>query len=495
MDASVYECSNSLYHLHWFCVTKKEATDLCVVHSLEPLNAITIQHSGVTSFTDEITKQFASHACSGMLDLYIGYNECMLAESSCDYTMFQSPYGALRLTKLPMGWTNAVLVFHDNVTHILQPEVPQSTILYIDNVPVRGPTTMYQRQNGTFETIPENNGICHFVWEHFQNLNQIVQCMKYCGGTFLGKKSLLCAHEITVVGHVCTPKGCIPDPTRVNKIVNWGPCADLSEVCAFLGTVGVVHVFIKNFAHITHPFMSLTQKDALFVFGPEQISAQEALKATLLASPALRPIDYTSTAPIILGVDTSHVVVSYLLCQCDVDNPRLCCYAHFGSITLNNCKSHFSQPKLKLYGLFHALCSLKFYLIGVQNLIVEVDARYIKGMLSNPDLAPSASINRWIVSILLFHFTLIHIPSTQHGPDGLSHCPRQPTNGNLDPVDNPDFNDWVNQVYKFMHFLNPLQWPVSHPNLCTTFTSDAVDDDGTLRDPAATTPLTYDSFP
>ena len=92
----------------------------------------------------------------------------------------------------------------------------------------------------------------------------------------------------------------------------------------------------------------------------------------------------------------------------------------FGSITLDDCESCFSQPELELYGLFHTLRLLKMYLIGVQNLIVEVNARYIKGMLSNPDIAPSASINCWIVSILLFHFTLIHVPGTQHGPDGLS---------------------------------------------------------------------------
>ena len=89
--------------------------------------------------------------------------------------MFQTPYGALRLTKLPMGWTNTVPVFHDDVMHILQPEVPQFTIPYIDDVPVRRPVTTYQNDNRVFETIPENSGICCFIWEHFQNLNCIVQ--------------------------------------------------------------------------------------------------------------------------------------------------------------------------------------------------------------------------------------------------------------------------------------------------------------------------------
>jgi hypothetical protein len=60
------------------------------------------------------------------------------------------------------------------------------------------------------------------------------------------------------------------------------------------------------------------------------------------------------------------------------------------------------------------------FLMGVRNLIVEVNARYIKAMLNNPDIAPLASINQWIVSILTFHFKLQHVPGKSHRPDGLS---------------------------------------------------------------------------
>jgi hypothetical protein len=94
-----------------------------------------------------------------MLDLYVGYNERALAESSRDLTTFQTPYGALRLTTLPMGWTNSVPIFHDDVTSILLPEVPHLTVPYIDDVPIKGPRSRYQRQDGSFETIPENPGI------------------------------------------------------------------------------------------------------------------------------------------------------------------------------------------------------------------------------------------------------------------------------------------------------------------------------------------------
>src|SRR6202044_4005842 len=126
-------------------------------------------------------------------------------------------------------------------------------------------------------------------------------------------------------------------------------------------------------------------------------------------------------------------------------------FARFGSITLNDREARFSQPKLELYGLFRALGAMKLYLIGVRNLVIEVDARYIKGMLRNPDLHPGASVNRWILAILTFHFTLVHVPGTHHGPDGLSR--RKPQLGDEEEEED-DFEDWIDEVNGFMHMIN-----------------------------------------
>jgi hypothetical protein len=193
-----------------------------------------------------------------MLDLYVGYDERLIAETSQDYTTFQTPFGALQLVTLPMGWTNSVPIFHDNVTFILQAEIPHVTILYINDVPIKGPTTMYQKVDNSYETILENPGICRFVWEHFENLNRVVQRMKYCDGTLSGPKLFLCVPEIFVLGHRRTPEGRLPDELRVSAIRKWGPCQSLSEVHAFLGTVGIVQIFIKNFSLRAHPLIKLT---------------------------------------------------------------------------------------------------------------------------------------------------------------------------------------------------------------------------------------------
>ncbi|RPD57648.1 hypothetical protein L227DRAFT_587395 [Lentinus tigrinus ALCF2SS1-6] len=76
--AGVYEPSNSSYRLRWFCVLKKNS-DICIVNSLEPLNRITIQHSGVLPIPEHLAEQFTGRACGVLLDLYVGYDEHHLA--------------------------------------------------------------------------------------------------------------------------------------------------------------------------------------------------------------------------------------------------------------------------------------------------------------------------------------------------------------------------------------------------------------------------------
>ena len=113
----------------------------------------------------------------------------------------------MRLVTLLMGWMNSVPIFHDDVCHILQPKILTYTVPYIDNVPVKGPSTRYLLPDGTCEMLASNTGIRRFIWEHFQNINRILQCMKYSSGTFSGTKSMLCVENFIIIGHYCTPSG------------------------------------------------------------------------------------------------------------------------------------------------------------------------------------------------------------------------------------------------------------------------------------------------
>ena len=220
IESGVYEPSNSSYRSRWFCVLKKDGKSLRIVHSLEPLNAVTIQHSGVPPIPEQLAEQFAGRPCIGLLDLYVGYDEREIAESSRDLTTFQTPFGAHRLVTLPMGWSNSVPIFHDDVTYILQPEIPRYTVPYIDDVPIKGPDTDYRNPDGSWETIAANPSVRCFVWEHLEVVMRILQRIRHAGGTFSGKKFLACVREGVVIGHRCTPEGRLPEVDRVAVILN-----------------------------------------------------------------------------------------------------------------------------------------------------------------------------------------------------------------------------------------------------------------------------------
>jgi hypothetical protein len=110
-------------------------------------------------------------------------------------------------------------------------------------------------------------------------------------------------------------------------------------------------------------------------------------------------------------------------------------------------------------------------------------------MLANPDLDPSTSINHWILAILTFHFILIHIPSTMHGPDGLSRRRAQPGD---DPEPDNDFNDWIDQLYGLMHMINDLPYLRSPQRPIAMFTSEIAEIDLPSKDGI---PTSYNEIP
>ena len=110
-----------------------------------------------------------------------------------------------------MGYTNLMQIFHGDTTFLLQEEIPHVTIPFIDDIPVKGPETQYELPNGNFETIPGNNGIRRFVWEHMNNINWVIQRIKHASATFSAHKTFICQPTASIVGHCCTYDGQTPD--------------------------------------------------------------------------------------------------------------------------------------------------------------------------------------------------------------------------------------------------------------------------------------------
>jgi hypothetical protein len=71
IDVGVFEPSNSSYRSCWFCVVKKDGVSLRIVQSLEPLNAVTIQRSGVPPLSEHLVEHFAGVAVQVALSGFV----------------------------------------------------------------------------------------------------------------------------------------------------------------------------------------------------------------------------------------------------------------------------------------------------------------------------------------------------------------------------------------------------------------------------------------
>ncbi|KAJ3014231.1 hypothetical protein NUW54_g1146 [Trametes sanguinea] len=243
----------------------------------------------------------------------------------------------------------------------------------------------------------------------------------------------------------------MPEDDKVAKIWSWTVPKTVKEVRGFIGLCGTVRIWIENFTEKVHPLRELTLNGAEFVWDDRWQAAFDSLKDHMASAPALRPIDYTSTNPVILSVHSSKYAVGFILSQIDDDGRRR--PARYGSLPMNETESNYSQPKLELDGLYQALRRWRLYLVGVKTLHVEVDAKYIQGMLNEPDLQPNATINRWIPGIPLFDFKLIHVPTTQHkGPDDLSRRPM----AEGEEIEEDDGDEWLDNIALYAE-LTPAQ--------------------------------------
>ena len=292
--AGVYEPSDASYRSRWFCVRKKNGS-LRIVHNLQPLNAVTIRNAAVPPFVDQFVEGMAACSCYSMLDLFVGYDHRVLDVSSRDLTTFQTPLGAHRCTVLPMGSTNAVAIFHGDVTFLLEPEIPTVAKPFLDDIAIRGPASRYETPEGGYETIPENDGIRRFIWEHLNDVHRVLHRLGHTGATVSGPKLFLAIPEVIILGHKCIYEGRIPDDSKIAKIRTWPACKNVTDVRAFLGMAETMRIWICNYSAIARPLVNLTRKNTEFTWQEQHDHAMQELKDAIINSSALIPIDYSSS--------------------------------------------------------------------------------------------------------------------------------------------------------------------------------------------------------
>ena len=78
----------------------------------------------------------------------------MLAEESRDLIAFMTPFGLLKMTTLPQGYTNGVQVFDRFIRKVLSEQIAQGKSLpFVDDVGVRSNTRTFFKKGEEYEEV------------------------------------------------------------------------------------------------------------------------------------------------------------------------------------------------------------------------------------------------------------------------------------------------------------------------------------------------------
>ncbi|EKD14907.1 polyprotein [Drepanopeziza brunnea f. sp. 'multigermtubi' MB_m1] len=106
---------------------------------------------------------------------------------------------------------------------------------------------------------------------------------------------------LNIVGFVTDSEGRHAQKAKIEKILEWTRCDDITEACAFIGIAMYSRIWIKNFSTIAASIYATMKKGVKM---ESQQKAMQLLKEALLSAPALIKVDYgPEEDKIILTVD------------------------------------------------------------------------------------------------------------------------------------------------------------------------------------------------
>ncbi|GBG78597.1 hypothetical protein CBR_g27822 [Chara braunii] len=387
IDSFVAEPTASPYANKWFGFRKPNKS-LRWIQDLQKLNAITIRDAGSLPQADLLAESRAGRGIYSLIDLYLGYDQLPLDARDRPYTVMHTPVGQLQMQVTSMGFTNAVAEAQRRMLAITGDMFPEKCEPYIDDNPIKGA----QNKDET-EVQP---GIQKFVWDHLQDIKDLLQRFLVYNITASGPKGIPTVPEVTILGFRCGAYGRKLDPAKMDKISQWPtPLHTTTEVRAFLRVVGFWRIFIKGFAKIVEPIRTMIREGGTMEWTEDREAAVQTLKDVLssgqvtLASPCFND---EVGRPFILETDGRPLAVGGVLIQRSEEGKER--PIRFESRTLNSAERRYSQFKKEVLAILHCLKTFQAYLFG-RRFILRIDPTNVAGALKNyKPIDPT--VGRWI---------------------------------------------------------------------------------------------------
>ena len=177
--------------------------------------------------------------------------------------------------------------------------------------------------------------------------------------------------------------------------------------------------FIKNFATITEPLRRLTCKDTPFKWTEKHQEAYETLKVALTDSPVMNYFNITNETQVL--VDASPVGLSAILAQRKpgTNTSNIIAYA---SRALTDTETRYSQTEKEGLAIVWGIEHFHIYLYGAP-FILYADHKPLELIYGDPLSKPPARIERWVLRLQQYDFSVVYKAGIENPADYLSRHP------------------------------------------------------------------------
>ena len=129
------------------------------------------------------------------------------------------------------------------------------------------------------------------VEAHLRHLEEVLHVHLAAGLKLQPHKTALMRAEAVYLGHVINEKGVQPDPKKIEVIVNWPKCEDITNLQAFLGLCNYYRTFVDKYSEVALPLLRYLEgspkKKAPIEFDQAAEEAFAKLKLCLTQAPIL----------------------------------------------------------------------------------------------------------------------------------------------------------------------------------------------------------------
>lgn len=406
LSAGVIRESKSPFRSNTVLVRKKDKSlRMCI--DFRKLNLRTISDAYTLPRVDTLLDSLKGARYFASLDLISGYHQVKMHPPHAERTAFAAgPFGFYEYLKMPFGLKNSPSTFQRLMEKVLEGLTLSTCAVYLDDVIVFAETKseLYERLSEVFD---------RFRQAHLK--------MK-------PKKCAFLKTSIEFLGYIVSEEGIRCCDKHLKAVADWPVPKNIKELQSYLGFLNFYRRFITGFSTLAQPLHLLlrgrgssgTRKKDLpkWIWGGEQQSAFETLKAKLLSPPILAYPDFDK--PFTVHVDASKLGLGAALYQDSEDGLKAIAYA---STSLKNSERNYSAHKLEFLAFKWAVTD-KFhhFLYGQPTFKVFTDHNPLAYVTTTARL--DATGHRWLAELSKYNFHIFYKPGSQNADaDGLSRRP------------------------------------------------------------------------